>query len=554
MRLQPVVSILCVISASPFLYGQSSEPSDIDLLKAQVAAQAKQLEAQQKRIDALESTLRVIGSKSVADQPVSLVPAMNRGEVLPSLPRTGGGPEPPIPSTPAQQVVPSDSTQVENPPVPFDPDQELDVQPQETGPALKLGPAKIQMLGYVALTGFVRSTNGGGNVGTSFGSIPYSSTAPGNLTEFRLSPQSTRLALRADADLGSSKVAGYFEFDFGGIVPGNVTVTSSSYGFRIRQGWMDYQGGKWEITAGQTFSLLTPMKRDILPWPGDVSTTQVIDTNYVAGLVWARDPQVRIVYHASKNASYGMSFENPEQQVGGTVVFPAGLASTLNGQYDIGTNELKVPNALPDFVFKASFDGKPGGRSVHLDAGALLRVFRSSSAIDPITNHETAIGYGGNLNGIFEVAKGLRVLFNGYASHGGGRYIGGLYPDVIVTATGSIQPINAYSWLGGIEYAATKTSSFYGYYSGAYGQRQTAIDLNGNYIGWGFPGASNSANRTLNEISVGWGQVFWKHEGLGSVQLGAQYSYLERYPWSQGSGPTNAWTNMVFSQVRYNLP
>ena len=193
MRLQPVVSILCVISASPFLYGQSSEPSDIDLLKAQVAAQAKQLEAQQKRIDALESTLRVIGSKSVADQPVSLVPAMNRGEGLPSLPRTGGGPEPPIPSTPAQQVVPSDSTQVENPPVPFDPDQELDVQPQETGPALKLGPAKIQMLGYVALTGFVRSTNGGGNVGTSFGSIPYSSTAPGNLTEFRLSPRAHAL-------------------------------------------------------------------------------------------------------------------------------------------------------------------------------------------------------------------------------------------------------------------------------------------------------------------------------------------------------------------------
>jgi hypothetical protein len=73
-------------------------------------------------------------------------------------------------------------------------------------------------------------------VGTSFASLPYDNTVPGNTSEFRISPQSTRLAIRADADLASSKVAGYFEMAFAGSPnPGNVAVTSSSYSFRIRQ-------------------------------------------------------------------------------------------------------------------------------------------------------------------------------------------------------------------------------------------------------------------------------------------------------------------------------
>src|SRR5271165_1800126 len=108
MRMPTIASLLCVISLSPFIHAQSSEPSDIDRLKAQVADQAKQLEAQQKQIDALQSALQVIGNKQSADQPVSLVPAINRGEGMPSLPHTGGMPEPASHTAPAQQAVPAD--------------------------------------------------------------------------------------------------------------------------------------------------------------------------------------------------------------------------------------------------------------------------------------------------------------------------------------------------------------------------------------------------------------------------------------------------------------
>ena len=169
--------------------------------------------------------------------------------------------------------------------------------------------------------------------------------------------------------------------------------------------------------------------------------------------------------------TFGFSIENPEQQVGSVVVFPSAITSTLTNQYNTGINGLSVPNLTPDFVFKGSFTGKVGHRTMHLDTGGLLRTFRSSNVGDPINSHSTAVGYGGNLNGTFEVVKGLKLLLNGYASHGGGRFMGGLYPDVIVTASGAIQPINSYSWVGGLEFAATKQSSFYGYYGGAYGQR-----------------------------------------------------------------------------------
>jgi hypothetical protein len=427
-------------------------------------------------------------------------------------------------------------------------------------PKLQLGPAALRIIGYPALTTVYRSTNSGGNVGTNFTGIPFSNTVPGNTSEFRLSTQNTRLAIRIDADFQNSKAAGYFEMDFGGVVPGNVAVSATSYGFRIRQAWFDYSKGKFEITGGQLFSLMTPVKTSILPWPGDVAATQVIDLNFVPGLVWGRYPQVRLVYHRSKSASFGFSIENPEQQVGNGVasgvIFPAALTSTLNTQYTVGINELSVPNMAPDFVVKASFDGKLGSHAAHLDVGGLLRLFRNYAPYsgNGVSGHNYAVGGGGNANFTFDIVKGLRLVLDGFASSGGGRYIGGLVPDVIVRANGQISPITAYSWVGGFEIAPSKAAGFYAYFSGLYGLRNTAIDLDGSYIGWGYPGASNAADRVVEQATGGWSRVLWKHENLGSVQFGVQYAYVWLQPWVAGTGPTQANSNMVFSLVRYNLP
>jgi hypothetical protein len=125
---------------------------------------------------------------------------------------------------------------------------------------------------------------------------------------------------------------------------------------------------------------------------------------------------------------------------------------------------------------------------------------------------------------------------------------------VIVRANGNISPIKSYSWLSGFEIAPNKLTGFYVYYSGLYGQKNVALDTNGNFIGWGYPGASNVAYRYIQEFTPGVSRTFWRHENLGSVQLGIQYAYLFLHPWAAGTGPSAAHSSMVLGQVRYNLP
>jgi hypothetical protein len=454
---------------------------------------------------------------------------------------------------------------VSSEPPPLPPEQEQTEQELQRGPeiadvtpttpALKLGPAKIRLIGYPALTSVWRSTNNGGNVATNFNNIPFDNTVPGTTSEFRLSPQNTRLALRVDADLKSSYAAGYFEMDFVGAPVGGNLVTQSGYPFRIRQAWFDWRKGKWEMTGGQLWTLMTPNKEGILPWPGDVAVTQVLDLNFVAGLVVGRYPQFRLVYRPSQKIALGFSVENPEQQVNTSVVFPNALNNTLSTQFNTGTSGLNVPNMTPDFVLKGSFDNKlAGDRGIHFDVGTVLRTFRSwdgSSA----SGKDYAFGWGLGANFNVEVKKGVRWVLDGFASDGAGRYIGGLAPDVIVKADGSISPIHSYSWVSGVEIAPNKATGLYFYYSGLYAQKNVTLNSDGTCcVGFGFPGASTAADRLIEELTGGYSRVVWKHEGLGSVQWGLQYAYVWLYPWVAGNGPNSAHSNMVFSQLRYNLP
>src|SRR5271165_3851789 len=410
-----------LLATSPTLIAQSPPATnDIEQLKSLVGAQQKALEQQQVQIQKLQSALAeqqqmLIGVVQNGSGTAKLVPAVDRTVDL----RADGH----AVQTPDNQATPADQepTLAEQEAV----EEELQRGPEIADatpdtPALKLGPAKIRLLGYPAMTMVWRSSNSGGNVGTSFANIPFDSTVPGNTSEFRISPQSTRLALRADVDLNTSKAAGYFEMDFGGSPnSGTIAVTSSSYTFRIRQAWFDYSNSKWEFTGGQLFSLMTPVKKDILPWPGDVATTQVVDTNYVAGLVQGRYPQVRIAYRVNPKTSLGFSIDNPEQQVGNNVTFPSALNTILTTQYNTGSNELKVPNITPDFVFKGSYTTKIGDRSFHMDGGMVMRVFRSYNGTCNSCK-DYAFGYGGNLNIYADVTKKVRLVLDGFGSEGAG--------------------------------------------------------------------------------------------------------------------------------------
>jgi len=83
-----------------------------------------------------------------------------------------------------------------------------------------LGSAYFTPVGFMDFTSVFRDTDPGSNIGTNFGSFPYRTAAAtnANLSEFRMSPQNSRIGMRVDEMVKGAKVLGYWESDFlGGV-------------------------------------------------------------------------------------------------------------------------------------------------------------------------------------------------------------------------------------------------------------------------------------------------------------------------------------------------
>jgi len=438
---------------------------------------------------------------------------------------------------------------------PANPTQEI-AREQPEGAALAIGPARLRIGGYLGVTGIYRSTNSGGGAGTSFASIPYEDTVQGNVSEARLSVQSSRLSLRVDAEFPEPetrfrRLSGYFEMDFGGTVPGTVAVTSSSVGLRLRQGFAEVQYGRtFFLAAGQAFSLMTAQKDQISIWPSDVELSQSVDTNYLAGMIWDRAPQVRLTWRPSRKINWAVSIENPEQQLGRDLLsLPACCATDIEAQYNTGSEELSVPNLLPDMVTRVAFNPI---QPVHVDIGGVLRVFRHTLA--PYDDDIKEIGGGVGVNARLNVTAGTKLLLQSAFGSGLGRYVGGLVPDVAFRRDGSIDPIGTVSWLGGAEQKISDKVSVGGYYSGVDADETFALDTDGRYVGFGYPGAPKSNNRRIQEVTGTGSYQFLRSSDRGSGQFNVQMSWLSREPWPQDDGLTSASALLFFVQVRYNLP
>jgi hypothetical protein len=444
--------------------------------------------------------------------------------------------------------------------------------------SFKIGSAEFTPGGFLDFTTFFRSTNVGSGIATAFGTIPYSNQLPqARLSETRLSAQYSRLSLKVDTHLSAStSITGYLETDFLGFQPANAYVTANSDSLRLRVYWADVRHGKWEMLGGQAWSLLTPNRVGLSPLTPDLFYTLDEDPNFQVGLTWARQAQFRVVYHPTSNWAIGVSLENPQQFVPGSVVFPPAFFST---QFDNGssstsaptssTSNTAVPNLHPDIIVKTAFDAHPAGRSLHIEAAGLLRSFKVLNNLTTPATTNTITGGGGSVNLNYEVIHNLRLVANSYYSYGGGRYIFGLGPDVIVKPDGTLSGIHAGSGIGGLEYQATPRYMFYGYYGGAYFQRNIgflpatqASSCDGitgfTCIGFGFPGSGNTSNRAIQEGTFGVIPTLWSNENFGRLQIISQYSYVVRSPWSilstTGPNPKNAHTNMVYFGLRYILP
>ena len=436
-------------------------------------------------------------------------------------------------------------------PPPINPTQEI-AKEQPEGPAITAGPTEIRIGGYLGVTGIYRTTAEGGGPSTNFATIPYGDTDEGQLSEARLTAQSSRLSIRVNAAPapGRAELAGYFEMDFAGNVPGNVAVTSTSVGFRLRNGFGEVQfRDRFLIAVGQAYTLMTPAKNQLSIWPSDYDLTNAVDQNYVAGLLWARYPQVRFTYRPSKTFNWALSVENPEQQIGSGIVTLPKCCPDVADQYNNGSNGLSTPNLMPDIVSRVAFNR---GQTLHVDAGGVLRVFRELPTLGGDTVKHA--GGGVSVNARYNVTPTSHLLGQFSDGAGLGRYIGGLVPDVSVGPDGSIHPIRTWSWVGGIEQRISDHMAVALYDSGIHADSSYSTDVTGQYIGFGYPGAPHAANEDIHEVTGVYAWRPWSIENRGSVQWTTQLSWVTRKPFPGGSGLSSADAWLFFTQLRYNLP
>jgi Skp family chaperone for outer membrane proteins len=446
--------------------------------------------------------------------------------------------------------------------------------PEHSPLSFKIGDASFTPLGFIDFTGVYRTEATGNGIGTTFNGIPYINAAAGGsgpvgYGETRFSVQNSRVGIRVDAPVGSAKITGYLEADFLGLIAANANVTSNSDSLRMRVYFADYRRGPWEVLGGQDWSMLTPNRKGISPFPSDIFYSQDMDTNYQVGLTWKRTPQVRFLYHPNDSWTFGVSAENPDTLLTSSVTVPT-LFTPVNGQVDLTSGGTlatpTTPGFIPDFIFKAAYDGKVGEKLMHVEAAGLFREFKlfTPASITGAGNQtRTTAGVGGSLNFNLELVKNFHLIGTTFWSDGGGIYIIGSGPDIVVrqaTLTSPFvpSPVHAYSGIGGFEWQATKGTFIDAYYGGAYYGRDFSINPSnpsGAPVGYGFVGSAVTNNRAIQEATVGWTQTFWQNPNYGKFQLITQGSYLSRNPWAAVTGgPRDAHMFMVYMDLRYTLP
>jgi hypothetical protein len=531
----------------------AATPADIAKLKAQLDQQQKQIEQLMAALAAQRKMLEQAGMATpVADQVEQHATPPDR-LIASTTPMALPVATPPPPS-----------------PAPLAGPPEAQAQAAAQAPAeessplqLRIGNATIMPVGFMDFTTFWRDKDAASSMGSNFGSVPYNNTVQGNLSEFHFSNQNSRLGFRIDGNWKGAHFIGYNEFDFNGTSGStSLAVSNGAIVPRLRLYWVDVRKGAIEFLAGQSWSMLVPNRKGLSALPSDLFYSQVIDINYIAGLTWTRQPGLRVLFHGPQDkVNFGLSVEQADQYIGGSggggaITLPSALSGLVPTQVDSAGNisgaaYLQSPTLTPDFIAKAAFD--PSSR-FHFEVGGILSSFKTSTLAAPWSGHTTT-GEGLTFGLNAGVTNNVRFVASGLLSDGEGRYLFGAAPDIIVRADGSLSPLRADGWISGLE-GTFKNTLLYAYYSGDYIGRNVAFDANGtSLIGYGYRGAANSQNRSIQEITFGFNQTIWKDAKYGAINLMGQYEYLMRLPWYVAlNAPKGTHDNTIYFNVRYTLP
>ena len=535
--------------------------AELNALKAQVAEQQKQIDQLRSTIENLERSMKTAASQE--NREFALPRNRALGEVASTTPM--------IPPVPVAAALATPAANVAQPPA-GPPRNPCEANPEAQAPAfLRLGSTCLVPVGFMDLTAVFRDKNAGSSLGSNFGSIPYNNTVNGRLSEFRFTPQNSRIGFRFDGDWKGTHFIGYNEFDFLGTSASlGLTVTNGAFVPRLRLFWVDVRKGDWEFLGGQSWSMLTPNRTGISPLPGNLFYSQVIDVNYMAGLTWTRQPGMRVLYHAGPKVTLGFSAENPDQYVGGsaggsTITAPAAFASLLGTQVDNAPSQFAGPNTVltiptvhPDFIGKIAWD--PSSR-FHGEVAGIVRTFRTINPnILALGQRFTKTGGGVQVGLNGEIFKNFRLISTNYWSDGGGRYLFGQAPDLVIRANGDLSLIHSGGTVDGFEWRTWKNNLLlYAYYGGIYIGRNVTIDTTAAsgrpLVGYGYTGSANSQNRAINEATFGFNQTIWASPRYGAINAMGQYEYLTRNPWFVAvNAPKATHDNTIYFNLRYTLP
>jgi hypothetical protein len=456
--------------------------------------------------------------------------------------------------------------------------------------------------GFLAAETVDRQRGIGGDVNTSFNSIPFAGQTAGVLSEFNASGRQSRISLLAEGKLPSAVLRGYYEADFLSAGTTSNDNQSNSYTMRQRQAWAQAElSNHWTLTGGQMWSLATEYGHGLANL--SEATPLTIDAQYNVGFTWARQYGFRAVKRLSNKLWIGGAVEEAQTlNIGGhelpTIAYQQ--SGNSGGLYSSTSNYSF--NYAPDLIAKAAYENNWG----HFEVFGIGRFFRdrvfpngyaptgatqttTASALGAYTSKTAGGGAGVNARvSLFD--KSLVVGAHVLAGNGIGRYSTSQLPDATAHPDGSLELLTGGSALGSLEWHANPRLDFYGYYGGEYAKRAwyntgytDATTHKPILAGYGAPtnivygcytevlpasgttttGTAtncNADNRNIQEGTIGYWFRFYK--GIhGTLQQGIQYSYAERRTW-QGVGNTpagitnspKAIDNMWFTSFRYYLP
>ncbi len=452
--------------------------------------------------------------------------------------------------------------------------------------------------GFIEAAGVIRNRNENASVNSasSDGNIPFPGSPNGQLSEFRFDARQSRLSLKGEGKIGSTKVTGYYEMDFLGAAPTANENQSNSFNVRQRQLWgqVAFSNGL-TFTGGQQWSLFTLARKAMEN--GTEFLPMTINAQYVIGYDWSRQPGFRVMKNFNNKVWFGLAVENASTvlsaqsfgaaaatgqpinlatgagalSLGGVPVYGLNIspnATSPNGNFTLantpGANGVST-NLSPDLVAKLTFE--PGWG--HFEIKAMGRFFRDR--YKGVSNETTggALGVGTVLP---LVKSKMDFIAEGSLGNGFGRYGSGGGYDVTFRPDGSLKPIRTYHVLAGPEVHPTPKLDVYAYFGGEYYQRTTYFVTPTSAIGFGLPlatntnclsseqtgtaapaGSCNGSTRDAWEITPGFAYRFYKGSA-GTLQLGMQFSYSRRVLWSGvGGGPAGN-VSQVYTNFRYYLP